>query len=62
MSVRAMYCACIIVFIRKVYNKYSVWYLCTLENYKVTHLLKGFPRYGRIRKRTQIPVRPLKYH
>ena len=45
--------ACIIVSIRKVYNKYSVWYLCTFENYKVTHLLKVFPRYRRIRKLTQ---------
>ena len=33
--------------------------MCTLENYKVTHLLKGFPRYRWIRKRTQLlPVGP----
>ena len=48
--------ACIIIFIyrstQEVYKKqqlkYSVWYICTLEKYKVTHLLKGLPRYRRI--------------
>ena len=34
-------------------KKYSVWYICTLENYKVTYLLKVFARYRRIRKQTQ---------
>ena len=32
---------------------FSLVYL-HFENYKVTHLLKGFPRYRRIRKRTQL--------
>ena len=36
--------------------KYSVWYICTSKNYKVTHLLKGFPRYWWIRKSTWLPV------
>ena len=40
----------------EVYNKWPVWNICTLKNYKVTHLLKGFPRYRRIKKRTQLPV------
>ena len=34
----------------------TVWYICSLENYKVTpiYILRGFPRYRRIRKQTQL--------
>ena len=35
-------------------KKYSVSYICTLENYNATYLQKGFPGYRRIRKRTQL--------
>ena len=54
-----MHCMRVLLFS---YGKFTInsnkniqfWYICTLENYKVTHLLKGFPRYRRIRKRTQL--------
>ena len=39
-------------------NRLTVWYIFILGNYKVTHLLKGFPRHRQIRKRTELPVDP----
>ena len=43
---------------------YSVWYICTSENYKVTQLLKGLSIYRRIRKQIELagPTgRPIKW-